>query len=1458
MKTTIRFGYFLVIFGMIWGYGMAQVTPPEKEWDKTIGGYDRDILYAMLPTNDGGYLLGGFSNSHATGDKTEGNKGIYFNYWVVKIDAQGNKIWDKTLGGNNEVFRTMIATHDGGYLLGGDSDFDMMGDKSENSKGESDYWLIKIDAQGNKIWDKTLGGSGEEQLNVMLPTSDGGYLLVGSSLSDTGGDKSENSKGNYDCWLVKVDAQGNKIWDKTLGGSGGDFLQTMIFSSNGGYLLGGYSESNQGGDKSENSKGSVDYWIVKIDATGNKIWDKTLGGNSSDNLRTMLPTQDGGYLLGGESYSNQGGDKSENSKGEFDYWIVKIDETGNKQWDKTLGGSSTDVLYDMLPTPDGGYVLGGGSYSSISGDKNENNRGNIDYWLVKVDENGNKIWDKTLGGNKEDNLYSVLLTPDRGYLLAGWSNSDKAEDKTEDTKDYEYCKSTLCGDYWIVKLSPENPNKIQGTLYQNFNQNCLQETPEKGLSGWTVKAISQNGEEYFANTNSEGKYTLYLPQGTFTLSQIPPYSSDVLQYTQTCPIQPHTVTFSGLGETKSGFDFANQITECSLLKVDVTSNRRRRCFRNTTTLSYSNAGLADAENVVLKVEFPEYVLPLQSSVAWTRKVGNTLEFDLGLVKVGENKRISIIDSVACVAGIRGLSQCTKATISPRNTCVQPNPQWNGASLEVKAKCLVLFDPLVLFTVRNTGSANMNQAAKYRIYSNNTLIFQDQLQLAKGDSLVLELPTEGKSMHIEVEQVPFHPDNQVVTASNEGCRKTGQAFSAGFAGQFPPADENLATETDCQNIIDSFDPNDKQVSPLGFTENHYVKPNTELEYLIRFQNTGTAEAVNISVVDTLSTDLDMETFHLMSTSHPSELQIENIAGKQVLKWHFKNINLPDSTHNEPQSHGYIKFKIKHKTGIAEGTIIQNFADIYFDFNEPVRTNTTVSNITDYQFPQALVDFCSMVRKAQAGENQTICKSETTLSGNVPNVGTGKWTVVQGSGSFEDENDPQTPVTGLAYGENILEWNITSEKCNSQSQVKITRLHEPSVANAGTKQEVCSNATNLQAQTPEYGQGTWKVLQGTASIANLHHPQSQVSNLGIGENILVWKVGNDLCDSTQSQVIIHRYQSPSQAVAGNPQIICGSETNLQAQTPTVGKGKWTLLSGSAQIQEPNNPQSKLQNIALGEHILVWKVGNGVCDSTQSQVKITRLAILQASVSIVSDIQEAVCLGTTFTFTATGFNGGNNPIYNWKVNGVKKGANNPVFSINTLQNGDKVKLEMISAETCVTPSVAISNEITISIKPQAPKPNIEFLPERQLQSTVEGTSYDWFYAGNLLNEHSRSIAYTENTEGNYQVKVWWDDCVSAISEVFNTRISAIDSPSALGNISLYPNPHQGDFTLKITQAKGKNLALSIYTPSGQKVWEQSYQQIGDTFEQNIQLQGLPKGMYLLQIQSEKGRVVKQLVVW
>ncbi|MEK6481832.1 T9SS type A sorting domain-containing protein [Catalinimonas sp. 4WD22] len=448
-------------------------APPVIEWDKTIGGSDGDGHSKAILTTDGGYLLGGTSWSNESGDKSEASKG-YSDYWVIKVDAQGNKQWDKTIGGNSyDQLNSTIQTPDGGYLLGGTSDSNASGDKSENNKSnypyeENDYWIVKIDSIGNKQWDKTIGGSGGEILRCILSTPDGGYLLAGSSQSSSSGDKSEDYKGtcedeelracNHDYWIVKIDAQGNKLWDKTLGGDETDLLQSILSTSDGGYLLAGSSLSQASGDKSENSKGVFDYWIVKIDNLGNKQWDKTIGGNSYDQLNSTTQTPDGGYLLGGVSGSESSGDKSENTRGEFDYWVVKIDAQGNKQWDKTIGGRSYEELSSIITTPDEGYLLAGTSRSDASGDKSEDTKGNSyeDYWIVKIDAQGNKHWDKTIGGNSSDGLANAISALDGGYLLAGSSGSDDSGDKSEDDKGGV--------DYWIVKLKGEDSTGVDARV----------------------------------------------------------------------------------------------------------------------------------------------------------------------------------------------------------------------------------------------------------------------------------------------------------------------------------------------------------------------------------------------------------------------------------------------------------------------------------------------------------------------------------------------------------------------------------------------------------------------------------------------------------------------------------------------------------------------------------------------------------------------------------------------------------------------------------------------------------------------------------------------------------------------------------------------------------------------------------------------------------------------------------
>ncbi len=257
--------------------------------------------------------------------------------------------WDKTIGGNaNDYLRSLIQTTDGGFLLGGESSSDLSGNKTQEAYGEgyisgsthynfNDFWIVKLKSSGVMEWDKTIGGTGSDYFKSIVPTSDGGFLLGGYSFSDSSGDKSENRKGGHDYWIVKIDGEGNVLWDKAIGGNKDDFLDRAIQTFDGGYFLGGYTDSGISGDKSEISQGRNDYWVIKLDSARNIEWENTIGGNRDDILNSLAQTAEGGYILGGYSISGIYGDKTETNHS-TDYWIVKLDGNGNIEWDNTIRG----------------------------------------------------------------------------------------------------------------------------------------------------------------------------------------------------------------------------------------------------------------------------------------------------------------------------------------------------------------------------------------------------------------------------------------------------------------------------------------------------------------------------------------------------------------------------------------------------------------------------------------------------------------------------------------------------------------------------------------------------------------------------------------------------------------------------------------------------------------------------------------------------------------------------------------------------------------------------------------------------------------------------------------------------------------------------------------------------------------------------------------------------------------
>jgi type IX secretion system substrate protein len=411
---------------------------------KTMGGRNTDYLTSLVLTSDGGSIAGGYSGSNMYAEKTENIKGL-LDYWIVKLNAHRKIEWDKTIGGDkNDQLSAIQQTIDGGYILGGYSESHISGDKTEEKRGLFDYWIVKIDNKGNIEWDKTFGGSGNDYLMFVQQTFDKGYILGGYSESNIGREKSEDSRGGNDYWIVKTDSAGNIKWDKTYGGNAEDILSTIQQTKDSGYILGGYSYSNISGEKSENPRGFSDYWVIKINASGNIQWNKTYGGNKYDDLHALQQTVDGGYIFGGASWSDKSGEKSQDSKGYYDYWIVKTDSAGNIQWNRTIGGYDYDGLYALQQTKDRGYLLGGSSSSNISGDKTENSRGSNDYWVVKLDRKGKFQWDKTIGGSSSDELYGIQEIKKNHFILGGTSTSVVSGDKTGTSRGYE--------DYWIVYL----------------------------------------------------------------------------------------------------------------------------------------------------------------------------------------------------------------------------------------------------------------------------------------------------------------------------------------------------------------------------------------------------------------------------------------------------------------------------------------------------------------------------------------------------------------------------------------------------------------------------------------------------------------------------------------------------------------------------------------------------------------------------------------------------------------------------------------------------------------------------------------------------------------------------------------------------------------------------------------------------------------------------------------------
>ena len=535
MRVVVRCILIASIFAARVAFAQL-LTPPPLDWQAGFGGTGDDIATTFVAAPTGGYLVAGYSDSGTNGNKTAPAYGG-FDYWIVRLDASGNALWDRSYGGStNDMLQAVVAMSDGGFILGGFSQSGVSGTKTSTNFGSFDYWLVRISASGDVLWDRSFGGTNSDTLFSIEQTSDGGLILGGMSNSGPSGNKTSISYGR-DYWLVRLDPAGEISWDRTYG-AGAESLSIVRQTPDGGFFVGGTSGSGIGGNKTSTNHTSGlgfswdDYWVLRLDGAGDKLWERQLGGTERDALRDLTLLPDGGVLAGGHSFSYPGGTKTAPAHGTRDYWIVRLDSNGNQLWDESYGGAEFDRLRSATLLSDGGFVLFGHS----PGVPPDFDSGGIDYWLVRIDSQGDEIWNKQIGGNREDGdgfsfePEGSIVVSSNSVVIGGTSRSG--------VSGLKMVPNFGRRDFWVVALS----DAIQPDLATSVP--AFEVTlPQCAAGTNTLRVWNRGTGTLFYNVSTDVPWVTVSPTNGVTAGET---NTHVITYALSAPIGTHLahVTFS--------------------------------------------------------------------------------------------------------------------------------------------------------------------------------------------------------------------------------------------------------------------------------------------------------------------------------------------------------------------------------------------------------------------------------------------------------------------------------------------------------------------------------------------------------------------------------------------------------------------------------------------------------------------------------------------------------------------------------------------------------------------------------------------------------------------------------------------------------------------------------------------------------------------------------------------------
>lgn len=654
--------------------------------------------------------------------------------------------------------------------------------------------------------------------------------------------------------------------------------------------------------------------LHRFDGTGNLLWTFTPGAGKlaiTNEIGRIFAVSPDGHILAPAVFSPDGTEPPST-------FLYKLNPLGVLTDSLNLS-DSLGVFHPQvnltLPLSDNGFLVIAEFYILNSWEQ----------YAIRITNDHTIAWSRRL--NQLPDSYPAQFTdgkelPDGSLVLYGFQGDQ----------------------LFLVKMSPEGviyPHSLTGRIARDSTFNCLPDAFDPPLEGWVV-SVAGNGTTQYGISDAGGFYTINdVDAGVYQVVLTPPSylwqpCADTVQ-----------VQFAGVIPQTDTVDFPVQaLYDCPLMQVDIAAPFLRRCFGNTYTVYYCNAGNQPAGDVSISVALDDLLSVDSASIPFTQS-GQILTFQPGAVPAGECGSFKISVTVSCEAEL-GQALCAEAHISPDTICAQNLAGWSGARIEVSSLC---DGDSVRFFIRNTGTAPMPQALDFIIVDDHVITRSGLFQLPAGGAQEETAATDGSTWRLIAEQEPGFPFGpQKPALGVEACTNNPVGgFSTGMLNLFPNFTGDPFNDIDCHPVTGAYDPNDKQAFPEGVHDERHIEANQPIEYLIRFQNTGTDTAFTVVIRDTLSPWLDPATLQRGAGSHD---HFWSLGGQGILTVTFPNIMLPDSHVNEKASHGFVQFKIGQKRDNPPGTRIENSADIYFDFNAPVRTNTVFHTVEKDFLPTGL--------------------------------------------------------------------------------------------------------------------------------------------------------------------------------------------------------------------------------------------------------------------------------------------------------------------------------------------------------------------------------------------------------------------------------------------------------------------------------------------------------------------------